>query len=156
MDAVTYPNANVISFLTDNFVCAHFNTAEPTPEIKQIQRSLRQVWTPTLVFFDHHQIETRRLVGYFPPEEFLAELRFALGTVDMLHAKYADAFTRFRSVVDGYPQAKVAPEAVYWAGVAALQRDGKPDPLLDEWRELRDRFPESSWWSRASFVAEKL
>ncbi len=131
MDAVTYPNAEVSSFLMDNCVCAHFNTAEPTPEVKQVQRSLRQIWTPTLVFLDHYQTEARRFVGYFSPDEFLAELHFVQGMVDMLHAKFSKAFERFRGVVDEDPRTNVAPEARYWAGVAAYQRDEKPDPLLE-------------------------
>jgi TolA-binding protein len=155
MDAVSYPHADVQHILTEHFVCARFNTADATPAVKEIQRSFRQVWTPTLLVLDHHQIEARRSIGYFPPEEFIADLRVALGMVAMLHAKYAEAFNHFRHVGDRSPQARVAPEALYWAGVAAYQRDGKPDPLLEQWRELGSRYPESAWWMRASFIADK-
>lgn len=109
-----------------------------------------------MAFLDHHQTETRRAVGYFPSDEFLAELRLALGMTDMLHEKFSQAFDHFHNIADRYPQTSGDPEALYCAVVAAYQRDGKPDPLFEQWRELRSRYPESTWWTRASFVAGKL
>lgn len=155
MDTVTYPDANVQRFLTEHFVCAHFNTADATSAVKELQRSFRQVWTPTLLVFDHHQIEARRSIGYFPPEEFIADLRVGLGMVELLHGKYGQAFTHFRHVVDHFPKTTIAPEALYWAGVAAYQRDGKPESLVEQWQELGSRCPQSPWWTRTALAADK-
>ncbi len=154
MDTVTYPDARVADEITTHFVPCHFNTAEPASEkVKQLSREFRQVWTPTLVFLDPHRIEVRRSVGYLPPEEFIPELGMARGAAAMIHAEYAHAFDLFRAVATGWPEAAVAPEALYWAGVAAYRRDGTAEGLRQQWNELGERYPRSAWWTRASFIA---
>jgi hypothetical protein len=66
----------------------------------------------------------------------------------MLHRDLAGAYDELRAVADLDPPAPVTPEALYWAGVAAYRRDGKPLEFLREyWAELRVRFPESRWWT---------
>lgn len=50
-------------------------------------RRFRQLWTPTLIFLDHHQIELRRLVGYVPPEEFVAQVAMAIGMTHVFHGE---------------------------------------------------------------------
>lgn len=153
MDAVTYPQAQVVDELNKHFVPVHFNAAEAGPRITELARQFRQVWTPTFVFLDPHGIELRRFVGYMPPEEFLAELGFVRGYAALFRGDTAAAFQILRTVVEQHPGAAVAPEALYWAGVAAYRRDGKPDELRRQWAELQERYPHSIWWKRASFIA---
>lgn len=153
MDTVTYPDLRVVNEINAHFVPAHFNTADPAPEkVKQLAREFRLVWTPTFVFLDPHRIEVRRTVGYLPPDEFVPELEMARGAAAIVHGEYAQAFDLFRSVVTQWPRAAVVPEALYWAGVAAYRRDGRADGLRQQWNELRQRYPDSTWWTRASFI----
>lgn len=152
MDTVTYPTAAVQSALEEHTIPAHFNLHEPTDQTKQLLRRFRVVWTPTLVFLDHHEIELRRLVGYVPPGDFPAEVDMAIGMAHVMHAQYDEAFRRFRGVVESHPGAEAVPEALYWAGVAALRRDGAADGLVEQWRELQAKYPQSVWWKRASFI----
>lgn len=152
MDTVTYPDAAVQQALSDHAVAAHFNTAEPDNQVKQLMRRFRQVWTPTLIFLDHHEIELRRVVGFVPPDDFVAEVGLAVGMAHLMHAEFDKAFQQFRAVRERHGQQDAGAEALYWAGVAALRRDGNADELLTQWHELKAQYPNSQWWTRASFI----
>lgn len=152
MDTVTYPNALVQQALGDHAVAARFNIGEPDQQTRTLMRQFRQLWTPTLIFLDHHQIELRRLVGYVPPEEFVAQMDMATGMAHMYHAQFDKAFQQFRAVKERHAQLDVGAEALYWAGAAALRRDGSADGLIAQWNELKAEYPTSSWWTRASFI----
>lgn len=152
MDTVTYPNEQVAQYLGEHFLSARFNMAEPEA-IKALVRDYRPQWTPTFIFLDHHKIEVRRVVGYLPPGEFVPELIMARANAALLNGKAADAFALFRTVAEQHPEANVAPEALYYAGVAGYRRDGKPDELRVQWNMLREKYPHSTWWTRASFIA---
>jgi len=54
-------------------------------------------------------------------DDFLAQLELGLGRLLFEHEDYAGAEHRFHSVCDGHPDAGAAPEACYWAGVAAYK-----------------------------------
>lgn len=153
MDTVTYPDAAVIATVKDYFAPVRLNTADPGPAEKDLLRRSRFVWTPTLIFLDHHEIEVRRSVGFLPPADFLAELALARAMAALLHGQFAESFQVLRHIVAENGAAAAAPEALYWAGVAGYRRDGKPDELRVQWQELRQRFPDSVWWTKASFVA---
>jgi hypothetical protein len=152
MDTVTYPNESVAAYLNEHFVCAKFNTAQPEA-VKEVTRQFRALWTPTFVFLDHHGIEVRRVVGYLPPEEFLPELEMARANALLLNGKAGEAFTLFRHVAEQHGGAAVAPEALYYAGVAGYRRDGTPTELQAQWTILKEQHPDSTWWTRASFIA---
>jgi len=150
MGAVTYPQPEVVQMLNENFICLRVNERSTSPEAVEVLRAYRLLWTPGFVFLDHHGNELRRFVGYLPPAYFLAELNFVLGMAEMLHARNAESFVHFRAAADHDPKAPVAPEALYWAGIAAFRRDGrKIDVIKRHWEEIRARYPESTWWTRA-------
>jgi hypothetical protein len=44
----------------------------------------------------------------------------------------------------------VAAEALYWAGVSKYKATNDPSPLRQADRELKERYPESSWAKKAS------
>lgn len=150
MDAVTYPRKDVQDELAANFVAVQVNTAEPDDAAKRVMRDTRMIWTPTLIFMDHHGIEIRRQIGYIEPEHLLAEFTLARGLIAMLHARFDEALGLFDEVTRRPAAVPSVPEAWYWRGVAGL-RGGKTDEFLGSWKELHQRFPDSTWWSRASF-----
>ncbi len=157
MSAVTYQQAPVVEFVTQHFVPLKLNVKEPKPEFRELLRMAKPLFTPLLLFLDFNGTEVRRFTGYLPPAEFLAELHFVLGWVDLLHTRFADGYARFRGIVEQYPKSHVAPEALYWSGVAAYRWNNRGlDGLIPEWIELRARYPESTWWTRASCIAERM
>ena len=150
MDAVTYPHQKVTNTIRGNFVAARINEREPGREGEQFLLAHRLLWSPGFIFLDSRGTELRRFVGFLPPEEFLPELHFGLGMFHMLHTRYGDSCEYFRRASDGFPKAAIAPEALYWAGIAAFRRDGrKIDVVRERWEEIRARFPHSTWWTRA-------
>ena len=150
MGAVTYPHEQVNQFLRERFICLRVNEDSKAQETAEVLRKYRLLWSPGFVFLDWQGNELRRVVGYLPPGDFLAELHFALGMVAMLHARYAESFEHFRGAADGAPTPPVAPEALYWAGIAAFRRDGRKIEIIRQhWEEIRRRFAGSTWWTRA-------
>jgi hypothetical protein len=157
MDTVTYPDSEVRGILEEHFVAAKCNAAEPQPEYQQLLRMARPLWTPTFLFLDPNLAEIRRVVGYRPPSEFVPELHMALGLVELTQSRPAAALERFRTVADRYPQAEVAPESLYWAGISAFRCDGSnKQTLVPAWMELRTRYPKSAWWASASCILGTL
>lgn len=153
MDAVTYPTPEVQETLARDFVAVHINTYDPDGPTKRLIREFRKQWSPLLVWLEHHGIEVRRQHGYLPPREFLAECGFARGYAALVHARYADARAILKDVADRWPETDTAPEALFWAGVAA-NRAGDREAFLRLWQNLKAGYPRSTWWSRASFVEE--
>jgi len=152
MDTVTYPDESVINFLEKNFVPVKLNVTEESPHIKEWSRGMSQLWTPSFIVLDSDRREARRAYGYLPPDEFIAELKLGLGMISMLRVDYENAYSIFHGVLDNHPNSTVVPEAMYWCGVTAYKREGKPDKLLEHWKELKNRFPQSIWWTKASFI----
>ncbi|MGH9390894.1 MAG: hypothetical protein ACRD1Z_14855 [Vicinamibacteria bacterium] len=150
MGAVTYPDERVEALLSTSFCCVRLDIAQREPDARELIRMARPLWTPTLLFLDPRGIEVRRVVGYLPPEQFLAEAQIALGLVDLLHARNGEACDRFSKAADGDPRGHAAPEALFWAGIAAYRKEGRDRAVLArEWSQLWRRYPESTWWSRA-------
>lgn len=151
MDAVTYPTPEVQEALARDFVAVHINTYEPDGPTKRLIRDFHKQWSPLFVWLEHHGIEVRRQNGYLPPREFLAECGFARGYAALVQGRYADSLAIMREVADRWPDTDTAPEALFWAGVAANRAQDR-DAFRRQWGDLKARYPKSTWWSRASFI----
>jgi hypothetical protein len=151
MDAVTYSRSEVQVLLEREFTAVKFNVKEPRAEFRDLLRMAKPLFSPLLLYLDWSGTELRRTTGYLPPAEFVGELGLVLGLADLLHARYAEAYTRFRAVAEWSAQTHAAPEALYWAGVAGYRRDARGlEGLTPEWAELGVRYPGSTWALRAS------
>jgi hypothetical protein len=148
MDTVTYPDAQVQSFINEHFTAIKVNIREPQTEMRELIRSAKPVWAPMFLFLDPRRIELRKYVGWLAPHDFLAELNFVLGMQDLLRQRNEQAYERFRAAADGEPAAGIAAEALFWAGAAAYKRGGQP-ALRVVWDELVTRHPDSTWARRA-------
>lgn len=154
MAAVTYPRGEVEAALERDFVAVKFNVKEPRGEFRDLLRMAKPLFTPLLLYLDWTGTELRRTTGYLPPAEFLGELGLVLGLSHLLHARYGEAYERFRAVAGWAARTHAAPEALYWAGVAAFRHEGRGlDGLTPEWAELGARYPGSSWALRAGCLA---
>ena len=80
------------------------------------------VWTPTVLVIDSDGAERLRVEGYLPRDEFRAQLEMGLARVAFMRKQWAEAERRYAEVVEHYPDAKVAPEAVYWRGVSRYKQ----------------------------------
>lgn len=151
MDSRTYPSPGLGALIEREFVPVKFNVKAQGGESRDLLRMTKPLFTPLLLWLDGGGTELRRATGYFPPAELEGELHLVLGLADLLHARYAQGYARFREVAARLANTHAAPEALYWAGVAAYRVDGRGmDGLDPEWDELRSRYPGSSWALRAA------
>jgi len=148
MDAVTYPNEDVTNLINAGFLsCKVDITNEDNAKIIQ---KYGVIWTPTFIFLTPDGRQLRRNTGYYPIPSFLAELHIAMGFVSMDAQQYAEAYQHFEQAAS--MESQVQPEAMYYMGVAAYRRDHDPAGLLSNWRELHAKYPDSIWWTKASFI----
>lgn len=154
MDEVTYRRDEILELVGREFSAVKFNVKEVRAEYRDLLRMARPLFTPLFLFLDWTGTELRRTTGYLPPPEFVGELGLVLGMADLLHARYGEAYGRFRAVAEESAGTHAAAEALYWAGVAAYRREGRGlEGLTPEWQELGNRYPESTWAIRASCLA---
>jgi len=153
MEVVTYEDDEVIRHLSERFVCIKYNTKSPNTHLKKLIGHAPLLWTPTFVVLDYHLSEMRRIVGYLPPEELLAELQLSVGLIELLHNNAHSAYEMIETVVNNFSETHVAPEALYWLGVAAFRKHGRSlNALVPKWQAIYDRYPGSAWWTKADVL----
>ena len=67
--------------------------------------------------------------------------------------KYAEAEKHFRAVVEKSPKTEAAPQALYWAGVAAYKGTNDPGKLKETAKAEQQKYPDSEWAKKASVWA---
>lgn len=155
MDARTYSCEAVAQLIEREFVPVKLNVKEPRGEFRELLRMSKPLFTPLLLHLDASGTELRRTTGYLPVPELEGELRLVLGLSDLLHTRYSEAYARFREVAGGLASTHAAPEALFWAGVAAYRVGGRGlEGLTPEWAELQERYPGTSWAMRAACLPE--
>jgi len=110
-------------------------------------------WTPTQLVLDPSGKERFRIEGFLPAEDFLAQLKMALGRLAFESERFSEAEQRFLNVCREHPAASAAPEACYWAGVSEYKERHEPAPLKEAAELLMKRYPESEWAKKASVWA---
>lgn len=150
MDAVTYPQVEVITFLNEHFECLKINEKSPSKLEMELMRSQKFLWSPAFIFTDHLGNEMRKMVGFRNPVELLAEASMALGKVNLLHSKPAIAGDWFERAHQLSTEYETAPEALYWLAIARFRAaKGNKDILWEIWERLRKEFPSSKWAASA-------
>jgi hypothetical protein len=146
--AATYADDAVDALLAREFVCVRYDTARAGDGLWRLTGSLALLWAPDVAVMTHRLRQVRRLAGYLPPPRFAAQLRTALALWHLHEARYAQALDHLAVVADAEGAGDAAPEALYWAGVAAY-RAGGPSALRVWWTRLTERHPASDWAMRA-------
>ncbi len=111
-------------------------------------------WTPTQIVLDPDGAERHRIEGFLPVDDFLAQLDLGLGKLDFQRQDYGQAEKRLRSVCATFPRTGAAPEACYWAGVAAYKGSDDIRHLASTAKALKEGYPESEWARKASVWSE--
>lgn len=153
MDTGTYPDERIATYLADHFVSVRLDISDAAA-MRAAGRQFRTAWTPTSVFLDHNQNEVRRSIGYLPASDFLGELMLARAQAALLHGQYDQAATLCRATATDLPDTGAAPEALFWAAISAFRHSGDKADLLRSWSELQQRYPDSTWSKRTSFVKQ--
>ncbi len=144
MGAVTYPNAAVSDYTTQNFIPVQlpFNAK---PEAVDFNIT----WTPTIVILDETGKEHHRGVGFLPPEEFIPFLIVGQAKTAFDLQNFESAITLLEKVIKDHPQSSAAPEAAFHLGVSRYKATNNPAPLKEAYQFLKDKYPDSEWLKRA-------
>lgn len=148
MDAVTYPDSRVVTFLNERVVAFK-------PQIETsaaLAERFGVAWTPGLVWLTRDGRTGHDNVGWFAPEEWLAESKLGCGKVEVRQKRWDRAARWFEEVLEQHARSLAAPAACYWAGVAAKRSSGSSEALLERWRRLLEEWPDSGWAKKVEFI----
>ncbi len=144
MDAVTYPDAKVIRFITENMIPLRIAfDAQPLSTDFNIK------WTPVLVTLDPDGKEHHRTVGFLAPEELIPSLLLGMGKSYFETDRFDEALGSLERLLGEYPVSGSAPEAIYLRGVCRYKSTQKPEPLKAAYEQLTGEYPSSDWTKRA-------
>ena len=147
--ATTYRQPAVQEHLARHFVTLKYDTTRPNEWFRKLNGAFGHFWHPNVVVLDHHLIEARRFIGYLPAEEYLPAVDVGRALVSLYRTRPREALEVLDATLERWPGAHVAPEALYWAGVAAYRVTRRIEALAQRWEELGRRHPGSSWSLRA-------
>jgi hypothetical protein len=145
LDTVTYPQPSIESFIAAHFVPVKLLLNRPQDQAHF--RAHRVIWTPTVVILDRRGIGYYQSPGYLPPELFLNMLRIGLGRALTAWMRYDEAATHFEAAAADLHN-QLAPEALYWLGVAWYLKDRRRASMMRAWNRLRQEHPASIWTAR--------
>ena len=111
---------------------------------------LHALWTPTVLVLDPSGAERRRIEGYLPRDEFLAELHLGLARVHFERKQWAEAERLYEQVIEQFPETAAAPEAIYWRGVSRYKRTNDHLELPKITEALQPRYGDTVWAKKAS------
>lgn len=144
MDAVTYPDGKVISFINDNMIPLQVQfDAQP------LSTDFNVKWTPTLITLDTEGKEHHRTVGFLSPEELISQLLLGMGKSCLETDRFDEALTKLEKLLAEYPKSDSVPEAIYWRGVCRYKATDDPRPLKEAYEQLKAEHTSSEWAKRA-------
>jgi tetratricopeptide (TPR) repeat protein len=124
------------------------------PKSQPIIERYQQVWTPTILLLSPEGKVYHEWTGYLPPALYLSQLLLGLGKVALREHHFDKAAQFFDQVATEYPESDAAPEALYWTAVARYKKSGQSEDLKAGWQRLRERYPDSVWRSKQSFMEQ--
>lgn len=103
-----------------------------------------------MLVLDANGTERWRIEGFLPKRELHAQLEMGLARIVAVRKRWADAEPRYARIVERFGDTFVAPEALYWRGIAAYQVTRDHTSLERMAAELTSRFPGSAWAVKAA------
>jgi hypothetical protein len=144
LDAVTYPQPEVASYIIENFIPlrVRLDLREDWPFF----RAHGILWTPTIVFMDRNGAPHYRSPGFLPPEDFVDMLRIGKAHCLMPWTRSREAALELEEVVAR--GGSFTPEALYWLGVARYLERRDTSGMWLAWERLTAEFPGTAWAKR--------
>ena len=144
MDAVVYPNSEVIQFVTDNLVCVRVPANDSV-----LAPQFRIKWTPALLILDAQGVEHYRTLGFYPPEDLIPSLLLGMGKAHFNRADRTTASSLFSRIINEFPNNSLTPEAIYLNGVSRYIESHDVSNLIAIYDRLAAEYPDSPWMTRA-------
>ncbi len=144
MDAVTYPDPKVVTFVTENVIPLRVpHNAQP------LAANFNVKWTPNLIVLDFEGKEHHRVVGFLPPDQFIPFLLLGMAKCYFDTDQFDDALRNLEKLLADYPESDSAPEAIYLQGVCRYKSTHDAKPLKEAQEKLATQYPSSEWTKRA-------
>jgi len=144
MDAVTYPEERVGTFIQETMVPLRIKF-----DTQPFSTNFNIKWTPTLIALDAEGKEHHRVVGFLPPEELIPSLLLAIAKCSFDQEQFSSALSAMERILAEYPKSDSAPEALFLRGVARYKTTHNPTPLKEAYEQLHTQYPTSEWTKRA-------
>jgi tetratricopeptide (TPR) repeat protein len=144
MDAVTYPNENVIEFIQKNMI-----PLRVAFDAQPLATDFNLKWTPTLIALDADGKEHQRTVGFLPPEELIPSLLLGIAKSYFDRERFSEALSTLDKLIKDHPNSDSVPEALYLQGVSKYKSTHNPKPLKEAYEQLQAKYPSSEWTKRA-------
>lgn len=145
-----WPDAEVAELVAEELIPVRVHVQDHAEEYRRLGARYGVEWTPTILILDPSGEERHRIEGFVPAGELRAQLELGLGRFDFSAGAYGEAERRFRGIVEREPDAEVAPEALYWAGVAKYKATDDGSALEETALAFHDRYQSSPWATKAS------
>jgi len=144
MDAVSYPDAEVANFITNNIIPLRVSLdAEP------LATDFNVKWTPTLVTVDWKGKEHHRTIGFLPPEELIPSILLGLAKTYYELDQFPAALQALEKIITAHPESGAAPEAIFLRGVCGYKSTHDPKHLKQAYEKLTAEYKNSEWAKRA-------
>lgn len=144
MGAVTYPDSEVIAFLSSRVVPLQLPVDK-----EAVGERLHLRWTPYVLVLDAGQEVHRRSVGFQPPGELVPWTKLGLVAAAFMDKDWDQAIRLCQWVIEKYPSSYAAPEAVYMRGVARMRDTHDAQHLKQMLATLSREYPHSLWALKA-------
>lgn len=144
MDAVTYPEEKVYTYINENLI-----PLRVPADSKELAEKFNVKWTPTLINLDANGGEHHRTVGFFSADELIPSLILGSAKTYFDLDSFEDALKFIGILLEKYPKAAQIPEALFLQGVSLYKSTNDPSPLKKAYETLADQFPDSEWTKRA-------
>ena len=144
MEAVTFPDPNVVAFIHQNVVALRLpHDHEPLAGQFQIKK------TPNLIILDEEGKEHHRHLGFLPPEEIIPFILLGVAKIHLDAEDFEGALHIFETLLKDYSRSGAAPEAIFLRGVSLYRMSNDPKPLKEAYESLQAEYAESEWTRRA-------
>jgi len=147
MNTDSYSQDKVVDFLVENFIPVRSQCF--FDHFTAMMRRYQVKWTPTFVVLDPDGREHHRVVGFLPPEDFMAQLQLGKAKLYYDQDRLDKAASEIQIVIDRFPQAAAAEEAIFLLGVSGYKRTHQAGELKKAWERLSRDYPASEWSKRA-------
>jgi tetratricopeptide (TPR) repeat protein len=145
MDTVTYPNAQVARFLTEQVIPVRLSF-DAVPEATDFKVK----WTPSLIIVDSDGEEHHRTTGFLEPIELMAMILLGIGKTHFDRERFKEAINVLDRLLKDFGKTDSAPEAMYYGGVSRYKDTKNPAPLKEAYERLNREHPTSEWTKRAA------
>ena len=144
MDAVTYPDKQVVDFVKQNYI-----PLKVPYNLQPLSRDFNIKWTPVLITLDADMQEHHRTVGFLDPGAFIASSLLGIGKYHFDLDRFSQALEYFEKILSDHTSSDSTPEAIFLRGVSQYKSSGSPQPLKDAYEILNRTYPENEWTKRA-------